>query len=106
VQLSIQLGAEDRERLKAPEVMEYDPRKPRLSEVRELKRQRGMAMKDLYDALLAEDDEAAALVVWLAMLRHGVVTAWEGLELELADVVIKQVADPNPEAPTSGASTS
>lgn len=104
--LSIKLGAVDRERLKAPEVMEYDPRRPRLSEVRELKRQRGMSMKELYDALLAEDDEAAALVVWLAMLRHGIVTAWESLELELVEVVIERVADPNLAAPTSGASTS
>lgn len=104
--LSIKLGTEDRERLGAPEVLEYDPRRPKLSEVRELKRQRGMSMKELYEALEDEDDEAAALVVWLAMIRHGLNVAWETLELDLAAVVIERADDPNPSAPTTGASTS
>lgn len=107
--LRITLGAEDRERLGAPEVMEYDPRKPKLREVRELKRQCGLTFLALLDALSGGDDlEIAGIVVWLALLRHDISVTWESLDLDFMSMTISPIeeeGDPNPSAPT-GASTS
>lgn len=101
----IALGAEDREAVGAPESMEYDPRNPRLREIRELKRQCGMTFQQLADALDDGDLEAAGVVVWLALLRHGIQVRWDDLDLDFQAMRIEPVEpDPNPSAPT-GAST-
>lgn len=103
--IRIKLGAEDRERVGAPEVLQYDPYKPKLREVRELKRQCKLTTKQLYEALAEADVEAAGIVVWLALLRAGVAVAWEDFDLDFDTMVVEEVEeDPNPSAP-SGAST-
>lgn len=104
--LRIKLNPEDRERLGAPEAMEYNPFTPRLKEVRELKRQCGMTVAQFHRALADYDYEAAGIVAWLALMRHGVNVPWEDFDIDFVGMGVEEVTeDPNPSAPT-GASTS
>lgn len=99
--IRIKLTAEDAQRLGVSESVEYDNDKPRLREIRELKRQAGLTWEQLGQQLATGDLEAAALLVWVALVRQGLSVAWNDFDLELTGTDMKLVdADPK-EKPTS-----
>ncbi|MEV2240583.1 hypothetical protein [Micromonospora sp. NPDC049891] len=91
------LTEEDRAVLDAPEVLEYDPSRPKLKELRELERQCGVTYDALGDGLSSGDMLSLARVVWMALLRAGVTVRWEDLDLDLLGITY-EVDEESPKA--------
>lgn len=78
------LSSEDRQRLGAPDVLEYDETKLKLSEARRLQKATGLGPQELADGLKGFNLEAVAALVWLALLRAGIEVAFEDLDFDLS----------------------
>jgi len=84
--IRIKLGAADRETLGAPDVMEVDPTRTRLADVRALKSQTGFTVESLGTALQSRDLDAVAALVWLALRRSGVNVPFDELDFDFGDL--------------------
>lgn len=106
MKVNIKLAAEDRNRLGAPEVVEYDLDRPRLKEVREVYRQCGLSWNEFVQKVNAGDVEAGGIYVWLAVIRAGVAVAWNDFDIDVMgfEVEVEEESPKNSSAP-DGATT-
>lgn len=102
--IRIRLGAEDREALGAPEVLDIDPRLLRLKEIRAIQREAGFTVEQLAAALKNKELDAIAAMVWIGLRRAGVEVTFEDLDFSFADLDMEVDKNPNRPAP-DGAST-
>jgi hypothetical protein len=105
--IRFRLSAEDRERLGAPEVIEYDEDKLRLSEARKLQKVTGLGPQQLADGLKAGDFEVLGALVWLALHRVGVDVPYDDLDFDLGALQdLDEEPGPQGKAPTPETTTS
>lgn len=101
--LRLKLTPEDAERLGVAE-LEYDPSRPRFTEVRELRNQVGMNLPEFGE--LAKDpneqDYVLGVVVWLALIRAGNKVPFADFDIDVRGLVVERdevAEDPNSSAP-------
>lgn len=102
--IKIRLSEEDRVALGAPEVLEIDPGRFRLREVRLLETA-GFTVDSLAEGLQDRRLYALAALCWIGLQRAGVqAPPWEDFDLDLSGIEV-EVDDPNPPAPDGAEST-
>ena len=107
--IRIRLTEDDRVKLELPEWVEFDPDRPKLSEIRRLKAEVEWELSKLWERLNHADvDERIAgrsVLVWLAVNRVRSVK-WDEFDFDVLGAEIEEVGDdPNLSAP-DGATTS
>ena len=103
--IRIRLGDADRERLGAPEWVEYDTARMRLGEVRALKQQTGMTPKQLAERIKDDDYEALGALVWLALVKAAVSVPFDELDFDFGGLDFKTDAEGEAPAPTGAKKT-
>jgi hypothetical protein len=82
--IRFKLGEDDRARLGAPEIIDFDETKLLLSEARKLQKASGFHPSDFIDGLKKGNVDALAAVVWLALSRSGVTTEYDALDFDMS----------------------
>lgn len=96
--LHIRLSESDRERLGAPEVLEWDESRMMAREAAQLFKVAGMTVKQLRDRLKERDPEADIALVWLALRRAGVEIRYSTLDFDLSQTSWTSPVTPEPDA--------
>lgn len=92
--IRFRLSEEDRARLGAPEVIEFEDRRLMLSEARKLQAASGYHPADFLDALRKSDPNAIAALVWLALHRSGVEVEYDAIDFDLGGFEEMPESDP------------
>jgi hypothetical protein len=87
--ITIKLGQQDRDALAAPEAMEFDPKRIRLKEARELERVTGLTVDQLGDGLKGGSLTALAALLSLALARHNILIDADALDVDLSELQIE-----------------